>query len=739
MSKEVNNLYEFGSFRFDGATHQLRQNNELFLLSPKASELLKLLLERGGEFVSKEEIFETVWAGTFVEDGVLTQNIYTLRKVLGKDENGQPLIENRTRLGYRVTVPVKVSVKETNGIHKPATNGNQDSIEEIIFEGGSKKLSTGSNRNWKNLGAILVFGAILLTTTGFFGYRIFRPRIAAFFRAPIESVRFQSLTNTGNIYNSAISPDGNFAAFIKKDAIYLEDIASNKEIKLEIPNVASFSVLQFSPDGNFIYLRASQTLRNDANVLQVSRFGGETRLVAEKTWGSFGVSGDGKQIAFVRNQAEQTKQFLIIKNLETGIERELASVDFPELYLYNCSFAWSPDDRKIAFVVENFTARRTSLFVIDAASGKKEEVKAAPLRKFEQVAWLPDGETLIASANEGGKFFHLWKIFYNSGDVQRITNGLNTYGRISVSADGKKILALQTVENSNIFVADAGNLTDQKQITFGNTNNIGQTALKWAGEDKLIYASYTEENPMSNLGVVNLTDNTRQTLTANTDFNSEAPTVSDDGKFIYFTTTQGAFVNVWRMDASGGNLTQITDGKDGWRMIPQLSPDGKYLYYIFRDRDGGAIKRSNLAEKTEETIIEKGAANPVAALSIAPDGSRLTFMNWSNKVADDNDKTNFQFGVASLQNPAEIKLFDVKMINQIIQMTADGKAFDYVSWGEGKMMILRQSIEGGAPQEIFTLPQTRIFNFAWSKSGKQLAVSQGHQNKDVVLLTNFDK
>ena len=68
--------------------------------------MLALLLKQQGEFVEKEEIFETVWAGTFVEDGVLTQNIYTLRKALGNDADGKPLIENRTRLGYRLTIPV---------------------------------------------------------------------------------------------------------------------------------------------------------------------------------------------------------------------------------------------------------------------------------------------------------------------------------------------------------------------------------------------------------------------------------------------------------------------------------------------------------------------------------------------------------------------------------------------------------------------------------------------------------
>jgi Tol biopolymer transport system component len=370
---------------------------------------------------------------------------------------------------------------------------------------------------------------------------------------------------------------------------------------------------------------------------------------------------------------------------------------------------------------------------------EKEEIKPARLRQIEQVSWLPDGESLVASATDGGKFYHLWKIFYPDGDVQRITNGLNTYGKISVSADGKKILASQTAESSNIFVASQDNLNQQKQITFGNTNNVGQSALDWVNENRLVYIAYSEENPLANLWTVNTTDNSRQSLTANTDFHSDSPTVSADGKFVYFMTNQSSLFNVCRIDAdNGGNLTQITDGKDGFRMFPQISSDNKFLYYIFRNRQGAAIKRLDLAKNKEEILLEKGVANPIAGLSLSLNGSRLVFMNWTNKVGEEDDKTNFQFGVASTENPADIRFFDVKLLNLAMKMTADGKAFDYVSWSEGKTMILRQNIEGGEPQEIFSLPKGRIFNFAWSKSGSQLAISYGQQNKDAVLLTNFE-
>jgi Tol biopolymer transport system component len=355
-----------------------------------------------------------------------------------------------------------------------------------------------------------------------------------------------------------------------------------------------------------------------------------------------------------------------------------------------------------------------------------------------RIAFRPDGDSLIAAASDGGKFFHLWKVFYSDGEVQRLTNGLNSYGKVSISVDGKKILALQIAESSNLFVASQENLNEPKQITFGNGNSLGQTALDWMDENKLVYVSYTEENPMANLWSININDRSRQQLTANFNFHSDSPTVAADGKAIYFTTSQSPFVNAWRMDATGGNLTQITDGKDGWRMFPQVSQDGKYLYYIFRNREGGGIKRFNLAQNQEETLFDKGTANPVSGLSLSQDGKHLTFINWVNNVGGDDDKSNFQLGIISTENPNEMKFFDVRLLRPVIALPSAVKAFDYVSWDKGKSTILRQSIEGGEPKEIFTLPKARIFYFAWSKSGKQLAISHGHQYRDAVLLSNFE-
>ncbi len=93
------NIFDFGKFRLDNANKILRYNGEIVSLPLKAVELLCLLVENRGEVVNKHEIFERVWQDSFVEDSVLTQNIYQLRKTF--EEFGEKdLIKNVPRRGY---------------------------------------------------------------------------------------------------------------------------------------------------------------------------------------------------------------------------------------------------------------------------------------------------------------------------------------------------------------------------------------------------------------------------------------------------------------------------------------------------------------------------------------------------------------------------------------------------------------------------------------------------------------
>ncbi len=99
MQVSHENIFDFGKFRLDSANKILRHNGEIVSLPLKSVELLCLLVENRGEVVNKQEIFERVWHDSFVEDSVLTQNIYQLRKMF-ESFGENDLIKTVPRRGY---------------------------------------------------------------------------------------------------------------------------------------------------------------------------------------------------------------------------------------------------------------------------------------------------------------------------------------------------------------------------------------------------------------------------------------------------------------------------------------------------------------------------------------------------------------------------------------------------------------------------------------------------------------
>jgi DNA-binding winged helix-turn-helix (wHTH) protein/tetratricopeptide (TPR) repeat protein len=110
-----NNLcYEFGPYRFDISQRVLTRSGEVVSLTPKATEILVLLVANAGQLVEREELLKEVWPSTFVEEANLTQNIFTLRRALGDDRVGHKYIETVARRGYRFVATVRTVVRPNN-------------------------------------------------------------------------------------------------------------------------------------------------------------------------------------------------------------------------------------------------------------------------------------------------------------------------------------------------------------------------------------------------------------------------------------------------------------------------------------------------------------------------------------------------------------------------------------------------------------------------------------------------
>lgn len=100
--QSVVETYQIGPFHIDAQQGTLRRDGEAVALTPKAFETLLLLVRNHGRVVSKEEVMQAIWPDTFVEEGILAQNILTVRKALQNPD----WIETIPKRGYRFTGPV---------------------------------------------------------------------------------------------------------------------------------------------------------------------------------------------------------------------------------------------------------------------------------------------------------------------------------------------------------------------------------------------------------------------------------------------------------------------------------------------------------------------------------------------------------------------------------------------------------------------------------------------------------
>ncbi len=112
MSPKTGIFYEFLGYRLDPGPRLLTHGDKAIQLTPKAFDLLMLLVERAPNVVSRQEILESIWPETFVEEGNINYTISSLRKALDNRE----LISTVPKIGYRFGVPISVVERDQ---HKP--------------------------------------------------------------------------------------------------------------------------------------------------------------------------------------------------------------------------------------------------------------------------------------------------------------------------------------------------------------------------------------------------------------------------------------------------------------------------------------------------------------------------------------------------------------------------------------------------------------------------------------------
>ncbi|HEY0761998.1 MAG TPA: tetratricopeptide repeat protein [Pyrinomonadaceae bacterium] len=129
MSEQKKHFYEFGPFRIDPLKRRLLRDGEVLRLTPKAFDLLLVLVQESGRTIEKDELLEKVWPGTAVEENNLNQNITTLRKSLGDSRQESQYIATISGVGYRFVAEVRTVEEE--GLAQRRKGATQESPQPI--------------------------------------------------------------------------------------------------------------------------------------------------------------------------------------------------------------------------------------------------------------------------------------------------------------------------------------------------------------------------------------------------------------------------------------------------------------------------------------------------------------------------------------------------------------------------------------------------------------------------------
>ncbi len=148
--------YEFGDFCVDSSRRALlRRDGQPQPLTPRVFDTLLYLIQHAGSVLGKDELMAAIWSGRVVEENNLSQNISTLRRVLGDGEGGSRYILTVPGQGYRFVG----EVREVGDGQRPATSAG--SAPPVVAAGAPTSRSRKLPGSW--MAASIVLVAALVT------------------------------------------------------------------------------------------------------------------------------------------------------------------------------------------------------------------------------------------------------------------------------------------------------------------------------------------------------------------------------------------------------------------------------------------------------------------------------------------------------------------------------------------------------------------------------------------------
>ena len=592
----------------------------------------------------------------------------------------------------------------------------------------SAALAEAARHHKASVGAIAAVVLLLTAAAGFGVYSLFFAAGAQ----PFQNVKITRVSGTHNARLGAMSPDGNYLAYVLNnegsESLWLRHLSSESNVQIVQPQRVQFRALRFSPDGSHIYYSHTQPVSGAASqeydLYRIPVLGGTAQLLIRDIDTNPSFSPDGKRLVFCRaNDPEPGKYFVVVANVDGGEEKAVFTGSMAEVMM---DVAWSPDGKTIAGVdLEHAQNSLVAVDSIDPNTGNRKAMPGPPYTVLLSASWLPSGKALAVTYSSQETNFtqqQLGLVSYPDGKFRAITADTNDYTNPSVSSDGKTIASVMHQSVRDVYVSNGkkSDYSDVKQITSGEPVQ----GVSWTNDGKFLIDQLPVIRFVSPDGAV------KGGITPENGSAAFNPQGCSDGHVIFTRGTMKTMsLNIWRSEADGTGLRQLTSGKND--QSPMCSPDGKTVFFVNMSANaymkvpinGGEAKR-----------LAPGFAEFNTAYDIARDGKTAALGTYDFKAQRPN------ISLVSVEAGTVLRTFefDPRHVGPL-RFSPDGKGVAYPIREKGVDNLRLQPLDGGPGRQITHFSALKIYSYQWSQDGKNLAFVRGESPSDLVLIQDAQK
>jgi len=562
--------------------------------------------------------------------------------------------------------------------------------------------------------------AILLVAAAAYGIYAFLSRTRP---TPFQNVSVNKITDTGKARLVAIAPDGKYILNVLEEngqqSLWLRNVPTNSNTQVMPPEPLQYVGVRFSPDGNYLYFVRGDLGEALHFLYRAPVLGGTPQKLVTDVDTNITFSPDGHSLAYVvQNNPELGKFRLVVHSLETGEGKTLVTGNMNQLLV---DPAWSPDGKLIVCMALQPGDAISGLVAIDPLTGKQNLFSQSKWGVLSKPVWLPDGSGLLAlSADRETNYTRsrIVEVSYPDGALRAVTHDINDYTDLSVAADGHTLATVLQQNHYNLFVAPASALgsAQPEQLTSG----APVYDFSWTPDGQMILSQDLS------LSLFNPASRSKTPLTSRQDGFASQPSACANGHYIVFTLAQHGGAkrqNIWRMDSGGGNLKQLSDGKNDLAGV--CSPDRQWVFYS--DQSNGAkLTKVPLDGGQPQRVTEL----PALGIDISPNGKLVAFATFAGPSSPKE-----MLALAPVDSPQNAKLLELQRpLQGNTRFTPDGKAVVYPFRDKDADNLWLEPIDGSPGKQLTNFQSERISDFRWSFDGKQLGLIRGHTDSDVVLL-----